>query len=147
MKRAFILLCVAGVLAACGGAASEPDAAAPEESGLTAAQLEHGIGPVSSVQLGAIDPALAAEGEEVFTVKCSACHKMSDRYVGPPLGKVTESRSPGFIMNMMLNPAEMVEKHPAVREMLAQYMTAMPNQQLTEADARAVLEYLRAQAQ
>ncbi|MEX1054621.1 MAG: c-type cytochrome, partial [Rhodothermales bacterium] len=72
-----------------------------------------------------------------------ACHKMDERYVGPALGDVTERRAPAYIMNMMLNPEEMIQKHPEVKALLAQYLTPMPNQQLTEADARAVLEYLR----
>ena len=46
-------------------------------------------------------------------------------------------------MNMMLNPTEMVEKHPEVKGMLAEFLTPMPNQNLTEDDARAVLEYIR----
>jgi cytochrome c len=37
----------------------------------------------------------------------------------------------------------MVQKHPIVRQMLAEYYTPMPFQNLTEQDARAVLEYLR----
>jgi hypothetical protein len=46
-------------------------------------------------------------------------------------------------MNMILNPAEMVEKHPEARKLLAEFMTPMPDQNLTQDDARAVLEYLR----
>jgi hypothetical protein len=68
---------------------------------------------------------------------------MDQRYVGPPLGQVLERRAPEFVMNMMLNPAEMVEKHPVVKQLLAEFMTPMPNQQLTHEEARAVLEYLR----
>jgi hypothetical protein len=68
---------------------------------------------------------------------------MEDRYVGPALGTVLSKRTPVYVMNMMLNPEEMVKKHPEAQAMLAQFMTPMPNQNLTEDDARAVLEYLR----
>ncbi|RMH60760.1 MAG: cytochrome c [Bacteroidetes bacterium] len=92
-----------------------------------------------------IDAALAAQGEAVFNMKCAACHKMDQRYVGPPLGDVLARRSPAYVMNMMLNPEEMLQKHPAARELLAQYMTPMPNQTLTHDEARAILEFLRTQ--
>ena len=50
-------------------------------------------------------------------------------------------------MNMMLNPDEMVRKHPEARALLAEFMAPMPNQNVTEADARALVEYLRVMAQ
>ncbi|MEX0599778.1 MAG: cytochrome c [Rhodothermales bacterium] len=135
------------LFAACGGNADqsggEATNGAATEGGLTQSQLENGIGPVESVDLGAIDEALAAQGEEIFRTKCSACHKMDERYVGPPMEDIVENRTPAYIMNMMLNPEEMLQKHPEARAMLGEYMTPMPNQQLTEDDARGVLEYLR----
>lgn len=135
------------LLSACGGNQQESgggaEAGGTDESGLTPEQLENGIGPVTNVDIDDIDDDLAESGEEIFETKCSACHKMDSRYVGPALGDVLERRSPEFVMNMMLNPEEMLQKHPDVREMLAQFMTPMPDQQLSQDDARAVLEYLR----
>jgi len=137
-----MLIALAIVISACGGSSSDqPEVDAT--TGLTAAQMEKGIGPVSQLDLGDIDPQLVATGEAAFTMKCSACHKMSERYVGPALGTVVDKRAPEYIMNMMLNPAEMVERHPEARAMLAQFMTPMPNQNLTQEEARAILEYLR----
>lgn len=132
-------------LVGCGGGDTQPasEAAPAETGGLTAAQLEKGIGPITDVTLGPLDEALAARGEEVFTVKCSACHKFDQRYVGPSLGGVTARRAPEYILNMILNPEEMIQKHPEAKKLLAQFMTPMPNQHLTQDEARAVLEYLR----
>lgn len=157
--RLAILVFLAAFAAACGGGEGPPGGAATDETderrpgaaattadGLTEEQLEYGIGPIRSVELADVDPELAEEGAEVFKVKCSACHKLEERYVGPPLGDVTERRTPEFIMNMILNPDEMVARHPEVKALLAQYYTPMPDQDLTEEDARAVLEYLRAPA-
>ena len=145
------LVLAALAASACGGGeGGEPGVetgAAPAPAApagvLSAAQLEKGIGPVTRVSMGPLDHELAEEGEELFATKCSACHRLDERYVGPPLGDVLERREPEFVMNMILNPGEMVEKHPVVREMLAQYYTPMPNQGLTEEEARAILEYLR----
>jgi mono/diheme cytochrome c family protein len=135
--------------------ATSTSASAPAKSsapatpgGLTPFELEHGIGPITSpvVLPAAIDKTLAARGAQVFEQKCSACHKMDERYVGPPLGDVTKRRSPAFVMNMALDPLGMVEKHPDVKKLLGEYFVAMPNQNISPDEARQVLEYLRTQA-
>ncbi|MDT8341485.1 MAG: c-type cytochrome [Longimicrobiales bacterium] len=138
-------------LAACGGDAPPADAGASATGGasgadaaLSAVEIEQGIGPIRDLQLGDVDPALAAEGETLFVTKCSACHKLEERYVAPPLGEVLSRRRPEFVMNMMLNAGEMVQRHPVVRELLAEYFTPMPVQVTDPDDARAILEYLRA---
>ncbi len=125
------------------GDGTDTSEAASENNGLSDEEMAKGIGPIKDIQLTAIDDALATRGEEVFNVKCVACHRFEERYVGPPLGDILEKRTPEFIMNMMLNPEEMIQKHPEVKAMLAQFLTPMPNQNLTEADARAALEYIR----
>jgi len=152
-KRWPTLVVLALALAAGGcGAKDEGEKVESEghekaEEQLTPFQLEHGIGPVKEpIQLGAIDPALVATGKAVFEIKCTACHKMDTLYVGPALGEVTARRSPAFIMNMILNPQEMVEHHPVAKQMLAERMSFMANQNLTLEEARAVLEYLRTQS-
>ena len=152
--RFTILVFLAASAAACGGGEDRPDGSDTDDNGATAAtadglspeELEYGIGPIRDLELSELDHELAEEGAEVFSVKCSACHKLEERYVGPALGDVTERRTPEYVMNMILNPDEMVARHPEVKALLAQYYTPMPDQQLTEQDARAVLEYLRAPA-
>lgn len=146
-----MLVALLGMTGCGGGGDAAPPAGggqgAPAAAGLTPFQLEHGIGPVTEVvELPAtIDQTLAARGQAEFEMKCAACHHMGERFVGPALGDVTSRRSPAFIMNMILNPQEMVEQHPVGKELLAQYMSFMPNQGITREDARAILEYLRTQ--
>lgn len=106
-------------------------------------EQDKGIGPIHEVHLGPIDPILAAKGKALFAAKCSACHKLDDRYAGPPLRTITKRRTPEFILNMILNPSEMTQKDPVAQQLLAEYLTAMTPQNLSEDDARAVLEYLR----
>ncbi len=113
-------------------------------SGLSDFQMENGIGPITEkLELKSIDKKLSSKGESIFNVKCAACHKLDERYVGPAQRDLVERRSPEYIMNMMMNPDEMLKKHPEAQKMLATYMTPMPNQNLTEEDARALLEYFR----
>lgn len=103
-----------------------------------------GIGPVSSISLGEIDEAMVASGEVAFKAKCTACHKISKRHIGPGLKGVTERRSPEWIMNMILNPEEMVQNDPIAKQLLVEYNGApMANQNLTEEEARSILEYFR----
>jgi cytochrome c len=137
------------ILAACGGGEKAPPAssnAAPAAPGgdLTPFQLENGIGPITApIVLGPVNEAQVEEGKTQFEAKCSACHKLGERYVGPPLGGVLEKVTPAFAMNMILNPVEMYTRHPVVKELLGQYMTQMPDLGLTQEQARAVVEYLR----
>jgi mono/diheme cytochrome c family protein len=123
------------------GSATSETAAPPEAA---AADQSKGVGPVSNVDLGAgIDQALADQGKGIFESKCAACHKLNERYVGPPLGGVTKRRKPEWIMNMILNPQEMLQKNDTAQALLSTYMTPMPNQNLTQDEARAMLEYFR----
>lgn len=103
-----------------------------------------GIGPITSVTLAdEIDQDLAKQGAEVYVKMCSACHKPEKRFIGPAPKGIMERRSPEWIMNMILNPDEMVQKDPIARALLAEYLSPMANQNLTEEQARAVLEYFR----
>ena len=146
IRNIFFSLVTTLLLIACGGGDNEPSQDAQSTlspDGLTKAQLVNGIGPVKDMKLSPLDEGLAAQGKDIFDLKCIACHKIDDRLVGPPLAKITERRTPAFIMNMILNPDEMVKKHPAVKAMLAEYYVPMTFQNVSEQDARALLEYLR----
>lgn len=114
---------------------AETKAADPKES--------IGVGPIEKIHLAAIDNAMVAEGEELFENNCSACHKVSERYIGPAVAGVTNRRSPEWIMNMILNPEQMVKEDPTAKALLAEYMAPMANQNLTEDQARKILEYFR----
>lgn len=122
----------------------EPKSAAEQnESGLTDFQMEHGIGPVTEViTLGEADPEKIEKGKSLFKMKCSACHKVDQQYIGPNLGTVLKKRSPAYVMNMILNPDGMVKEHPEAKKMLQEFLSPMPNQNLTQDEARAILEYL-----
>ena len=88
-----------------------------------------GIGPVTSVTLAdEIDIDLAKQGEEVYVKMCSACHKPEKRFIGPAPKGIMERRSPEWIMNMILNPDEMVQKDPIAKALLAEYLSPMANQ-------------------
>ena len=142
----------------CSSGSNESAGSENQESGTDAAQTEatgtesagadesKGVGPVTTVDLGAnVDQTLADQGKAIFESKCTACHKFGERYVGPDLAGVTERRKPEWIMNMILNPQEMTQQNPTAKELLGEFMTQMPNQNLTQEEARSVVEYFRTQ--
>lgn len=147
MKKLIGLLVISLILfVGCGGSetGNKSASAEKESSGLTEFEQKNGIGPVTEkIDLGEIDKALAKKGEGMFETKCSACHKLDERYVGPAQRDLLDTRSPEYVMNMILNPAEMVKKHPEAKKMLQEFMTPMPNQNLSREEARSILEYFR----
>lgn len=104
---------------------------------------DKGVGAISNVDLVEIDNALVATGKNLFDTKCSACHKVEKRFVGPAIRGVIERRSPEWIMNMILDPEKMIKENPAAKQLLAEYLAPMANQSLTQDEARAILEYFR----
>ena len=118
------------------------------ETSTSSATDEHnpkGIGPHQNIQLThPLDEKMIAEGKTVYEVKCASCHKLSDeRLVGPGWKGVTDRRTPEWIMNFVTNTDEMLQKDTAAQNMLEVCLVKMPNQNLSEADARATLELMR----
>jgi mono/diheme cytochrome c family protein len=132
----------------CGNEKSEGNTAQPEQNAeqekvVSDPKTDKGVGPVTSITLGEIDPALVEQGKALFTSKCSACHKIDKRFVGPALKGAIDRRTPEWIMNMILNPDKMVVENEEAKKLLAEYLSPMANQSLKEEEARAILEYLR----
>jgi cytochrome c len=147
MAAVVLVLLVSGP--GCGGKsensqAEKPAAAAQPSAGATSSQNQ-GVWPVSQVDVSTFTEDMATEGARIFESKCTACHKLAERYVGPALAGVTERREPAWIMNMILGPDKMVQQDPTAKQLLAEYLAPMTNQNLTEPQARAVLAYLISQ--
>lgn len=102
-----------------------------------------GVGPIKEVDLGPIDQEMVEEGKTIYETYCTACHKLDERLIGPPLKEVTARRSPEWIMNMIMNPDGMLKEDPIAQELLKEYLSPMVNQNISEEQARKVLEYFR----
>lgn len=138
------------LLVSCGGgeqSSSEntPETQEPASVSLADSMTNKGIGPVKEMTLGALDPGMAAKGKQIFESKCATCHKFEVKYVGPALAKVTKRRTPEWIMNQMLNPEQMIKEDPLAKAMFERYLVPMTFQNITQDDARALLEYFREQ--
>lgn len=119
-----------------GGATAGSGAADAAGSAPSASAAEEIRGP--------IDAGMAARGEELFRERgCAACHRLEERLVGPPLGDVASRRQYGWFRHMVVNPDSMVRSDSTARAMLAEYMVPMPDQGVTDEEARALFEYFR----
>ena len=104
-----------------------------------------GIGPIKNVEIGeTIDMEMAAKGEEVYNMNCTACHKVDKKFIGPAPKGILERRTPEWVMNMILNPEEMTQKDPLAHDLLLEYNgSPMANQNMSEEQARQMVEYFR----
>lgn len=103
-----------------------------------------GTGPVQSVELHSLDPQWAEQGRQLFEQKCHACHRADRQFIGPSLSGVLQRRNPVWVMNMILNPDQMVQKDPLAQELFMEFNgSPMTDLNLTSDQARTILEYFR----
>lgn len=156
MKKLLVLFALAGSLFiyACRGGEQKPDQAGADQSSTQGADAaagnpsydpERGAGKFTKVDIPAqLDAAKASSGEKVYSVKCASCHKLTEeKLVGPGWKGVTQRHRPEWIMNFVTNTDEMINKDPKAQAQLELCMVRMPNQSLSDDDARNVYEYMR----
>ncbi|HVX49286.1 MAG TPA: cytochrome c [Chitinophagaceae bacterium] len=155
MKKIIFFPCavIAAVLYACSGN-NAPGSGAGNAAASTAATTangnpsydpERGEGKFTAVSLNdKLDATMAAGGEKIYNVKCSACHKLTtEKLVGPGWQGVTTRHKPEWIMNFITNTDKMIDKDPKAQAMLEICLVRMPNQNLSDEDARSLLEFMR----
>ena len=131
--------------AGCGGAETD-EYASPAQSMLPNEPKDdgQGVGKFKDITLAGIDNSLAEKGKVIFEAKCIACHRTTDqKIVGPGLKGITTKRSPAWILNMITNPEEMTKKDPTAKDLLAEHLTQMTFQDVSDEEAKQILEYLR----
>ena len=104
-----------------------------------------GLGKFMNVNIDPkLDTKMATLGSGIYDLKCSACHRLTkEKLVGPGWKDVTTRRKPEWIMNFSTNTDEMISKDPQAQAMLEECMVRMPNQNLSDDDARHILEFMR----
>ncbi|MEP7258927.1 MAG: c-type cytochrome [Flavitalea sp.] len=152
MKRLIVVSVIALIITACGSNKTEEEkqvvAGSVNENAEgtnPAYDQKRGEGKFSKVEISPnLDPAKAEAGDKVFSVKCSACHKLTDeKLVGPGWKSVTGRHSAEWIMNFVTNPDVMLDKDPKAQAMLELCLVRMPNQNISDDDARNVYEFMR----
>lgn len=89
------------------------------------------------------------EGQDLFKTKCSACHTIGGGPLsGPDLQGVTARRDPAWLLRWITVPDQMLnEGDPIATQLLQEYNNIpMPNMQLSQTEAKAVIAYLDAQS-
>lgn len=154
MKKVFGILIAGALLYACSGGTKEEtsNTSAPTEE-VSAADdntnpsydPKRGEGKFTKVDVSEkLDAAMAENGKKVFDVKCSSCHKLTDeKLVGPGWAGVTKRHAPEWIMNFVTNTDAMIDKDPAAQAQLEICLVRMPNQNLSDDDARHLFEFMR----
>jgi mono/diheme cytochrome c family protein len=149
LKALFTVVALAGIsFASCGGGNEKTSQEQVSSEAAKAEQEEEnskGIGKFTNVELThPLDEKMVEQGKTIYDVKCASCHKLSEeKLVGPGWKGVTDRRQPEWIMNFVTNVDEMLNKDPNAQAMLEVCMVRMPNQNLKDDEARAVLEYMR----
>jgi hypothetical protein len=148
MKNTILIMSmVVGIYACSGNAAKQSESTnqTSAESTTTSYDPERGTGKFMSVNIPPkLDKSLAAAGQKVYDVKCASCHKLTgEKLVGPGWLGVTGRHKPEWIMNFVTNTDEMLQKDPKVQTMLEICLVRMPNQNLSDEEARNVYEFMR----
>ncbi len=130
-----------------GDATASTETSSTTEAAAPAEASKDGIGKFTSANFDgkdAFDAALAAKGKEIIDVKCTSCHNMTEeRKVGPGWKGVTDRRSAAWVLNFIMNPQPMIDSDPQAKALFEEFLTPMPNQNLTEDDAKAIYMYMR----
>ncbi len=151
MKKMLAITIIAILLYACsGGGSNNSNSSTTAEENAGAKSVSdydpnRGEGKFEHVDVSpTLDAGMATEGKKVFDVKCSACHKLTDeKLVGPGWKGVTSRHKPEWIMNFITNPDPMIDKDPKAQAQLEICLVRMPNQNLTDDDARHLYEFMR----
>ena len=104
-----------------------------------------GIGKFKNIQLThPLDEAMIAKGQPIYDSKCLACHKLTDeKLVGPGWTGVTERRTPEWILNFITNTSVMLDSDLIAQKMMITCLVRMPNQEVSDEEARQLLEFMR----
>jgi mono/diheme cytochrome c family protein len=104
-----------------------------------------GIGRFHDVKLThPLDQDMISKGQAIYSAKCIACHKFTnEKLVGPGWKGVTDRRTPEWIMNFITNTQVMLDKDLVAQGEMVTCLVRMPNQDLSDDQARGILEYMR----
>lgn len=153
MKKFLVIICIClsiGLAISCGSNNNNAQPAQNSSSEKTTDgnpdyDPHRGEGKFTKVDIpAALNPAMAESGNKVYNVKCSSCHKLTEeKLVGPGWKGVTARHSAEWIMNFITNTDAMLNKDPKAQAQLEICLVRMPNQNLTDEDARALYEFQR----
>jgi cytochrome c551/c552 len=131
-----ILLGVVG----CGGGGQQAEQSASSSSASETSLYDQGPRAADAP----VNEALAAKGGDLFKTKtCSTCHGFGVRITGPDLKDVAAQRTARWMQQQIQHPDIMTKQDPISRQLLGTYAVQMPNLNISDDDARALIEYIK----
>jgi mono/diheme cytochrome c family protein len=147
MKKLLLMAGISIFLSACSSDKPNGESQRDDtyETASSPANDGKGVGPAKNVSLSSpLDKESIARGKAVYEMKCQACHRLdAQRVVGPGWKDVTKNRKPEWIINMIVNVDEMIQKDEEAQKLYEEYLTKMPDQNVSMEEARDLLEFMR----
>ncbi len=145
MKKSYLTLAFSALLlGGCGGANQRTDAPETNESAIQKQEEVHGTEVKELALTNPLDKTMIADGQKIYDLKCSSCHRLTEeRLVGPGWTGVTKRRKPTWIINMITNVDMMLADDAEAQKLLELCLVRMPNQNITEQEARSLIEFMR----
>lgn len=139
MRNVFILVVISLFLAACGSKTPKPN------PGLMSYDAKIGVGKFDTITVDQkLDQAMADRGSKIYVTKCFACHKLTEeKLVAPGWKGLTKRVTAEWVMNYITNTDAMLNIDPEAQKQLKIFGSRMPNQNLTDQDARDIYEFMR----
>ncbi|RYY28684.1 MAG: cytochrome c [Chitinophagaceae bacterium] len=88
----------------------------------------------------------AANGKEIFTVRCASCHNVNKKAVGPALAGIEDRRSADWIVQFVQSSQSMVKAGDAAAVALFKEFNNMPmpdHKDLSAEDIASVVAYIK----
>ncbi len=140
----FVIVFFILIIWGCGGASQRAESPKTDDAVLEKQAEVHGTEMKEIALSTPLDQAMVKKGQEIYDVKCGACHKLTkDRLVGPGWSGITQKRKPTWIINMITNVDMMLTEDAEAQKLLEECLVRMPNQNISEQDARGILEFMR----
>ncbi|HEY1055435.1 c-type cytochrome [Emticicia sp. TH156] len=140
----FTTVLTAFMIWGCGGAQQRAETPETNDSVLLKQEEVHGAEVKEIALSNPLDQTMIDEGQKIYDMKCSSCHKLTEeRLVGPGWAGVTKRRQPVWIINMITNVDMMLAQDAEAQKLLEQCLVRMPNQNINEKEARSIIEMMR----
>ncbi|MCS6990685.1 MAG: cytochrome c [Chitinophagales bacterium] len=124
-------------------------ACSPKKKQSEPAILENTLRNFPDVYPEPLNELRAERGKVIYQNKCTTCHDLDRKIIGPPLRGVTQRRTYNWLMNMILYPDQWVKTDSIARALHKEYnyvQMIIPDG-ITEDQAMAVVDYLRLESQ
>ena len=142
-----LLLLTAFMMYACGQKTEKTTESKVPEKRMAVSDYDpqRGAGKFKKIEISEkLDVKMAEKGKSVFDLKCSSCHKLTgEKLVGPGWKGLSQNHKPEWLMNFIVNPDAMIDKDPQLQAQLELCLVRMPNQNLSDDDARHIVEFMR----